>query len=82
MYIHVYYTYIHITTCICICKYTHIYVYIYILPPSLASFGRHYLSNTTCLIRPHVFYALFILSVKDQHNYFVHIFVTFEENMR
>ena len=28
----------------------------------LADLGRHYLSNATCLIRPHLFYALFMVS--------------------
>ena len=30
--------------------------------------GWHYLSHATCLIRPHLFYALCIVSVKDHRN--------------
>ena len=29
---------------------------------AVAHLGRHYLSNATCLIRPHSFYALFVES--------------------
>ena len=31
-------------------------------PDSCPLFGRHYLSNATCLIRPHLFFACFVAS--------------------
>ena len=49
-----------------ICVY--IYIYIYIVYPrrqrahSLPSFGWHYLSDATCLMRPRLFYVLFAVS--------------------
>ena len=41
-------------------------------------FGWHYLSNTTCLIRPHLFGASFVVSMIA---YFATSFADFEETM-
>ena len=45
------YVYVYIHICI--------YIYIYIYSPAV---GRHCLSNATCLTRPRLFYASFIMS--------------------
>ena len=61
--------------CIYVYMYIHIYIYIYIYmsrrPAGLgtselrlsqvAHVGWHYLSNATCLTRPHLFYAYFVV---------------------
>ena len=33
-----------------------------------ASIGWHYLSNATCLMRPHLFYVCVCVALKDHHN--------------
>ena len=48
-------------------------------PPSPPPFGRRCLSNATCLARPHVFYALFVVS---RITIFAKSFATFEESLR
>ena len=67
------YIYIYIYT-LCVCIYlslslsiyiyiythTHIYTYVYIATPP--AIGWHYLSNTTCLMRPHLFDVCFVVS--------------------
>ena len=62
IYIYIY-THTHIVTYIYmyiyIYTYTHIYTYTSVFA---ASFGRHYLSNATCLIRPCLFHACFKVS--------------------
>ena len=45
------------------------------------TFGWHYLSNATCLMRPHLFYAGFVVS-RITILYFATVFDTFEENLR
>ena len=61
------YTYIYIYCYVHMYVYIYIYIYIYILThqPTQAPVGWHCLSNATCLIRRHVFHALF--TVKDHH---------------
>ena len=52
------------------CVYIYIYTYIHVhnlyvhtkLCVCNITFGWHYLSNATCLIRPRVFYACFVVS--------------------
>ena len=54
--------------CMCMCVYMHIYIYIYIYRERerereiCIHLGWHYLSNATCLIQPHLFYACFVVS--------------------
>ena len=59
MYTYIYNIYIYIYIHMCI----YIYIYIYM---SCRAIGWHYLSNATCLIRPRLFYACFV--VKDHHD--------------
>ena len=73
IYTHIY-IYICTPTYIYIYIHTHIHTYIHkhiishhIIPHSesrltLVELGWHYLSNATCLIRPHVFYVFFVVS--------------------
>ena len=44
------------------------------LVQAVVPFGRHYLSNATCLIRPHLFYAFFVVSTITMHCYMVRHF--------
>ena len=78
VYIYIYiYTYIYTCICMYICIYVCMYIYIYIyiciytymyiciythVVIILICSGWHYLSNATCLLRPHPLYALLTVS--------------------
>ena len=45
-------------------QHMHVRGYVCVVQQSVVVFiGWHYLSNTTCLIRPHLLYALFVVSM-------------------
>ena len=48
----------------------------------MRTLGWHYLSNATCPIRPHLFYAFMRVLSYPGSPYFATLFVTFEERLR